>query len=104
MEPRVRNIQFGTTMAGDEYFHRLANCLLVGIFHTDLSANCLFVNEQWCKITGLGAGEAEGKGWLHAFHPDDRDRIRQEWYAAAQRNRPFKSEYRLLHSDGDVRW
>jgi diguanylate cyclase (GGDEF)-like protein len=41
-----------------------------------------------------------GHGWFDAVHPDDHDRIAREWANAVAHGRPFKSEFRYLHSDG----
>jgi PAS domain S-box-containing protein len=76
----------------------------VGIFLTDQEGNCLFVNELWCEMAGLSPEEAQGQGWARALHPDDRERVRQEWYAAAKAGRPFASEYRFRTPQGKVTW
>lgn len=76
----------------------------VGIFHTDAKGDCLYVNERWSEITGLPVEEAYGEGWAKALHPDDRERVVEEWYQAAKEKRPFREEYRFKHADGVTTW
>src|SRR3972149_5713634 len=72
-------------------FRTITNILPVGIFYTDLEGNFLFVNEQWCKITGLTADESLGNGWMGALHQDDLTRILKEWADAVKSKKTFKS-------------
>jgi PAS domain S-box-containing protein len=44
-------------------FRALATNAPVGIFQTDASGNCVFVNQRWCAIAGLTPEEASGSGW-----------------------------------------
>ncbi|MBD2183987.1 sensor domain-containing protein [Aerosakkonema funiforme] len=76
----------------------------VGIFYTDAEGHCLHVNEQWCEITGLTLAEALGEGWTKAIHPEDRQRVLNQWYREAKENLCFKSEYRFARPDGIVTW
>lgn len=82
----------------------LAEVSPVGVFHTDSEGNCLYVNEQWCKIAGMTAEEAQGEGWACGVHPEDRERVFKEWYEAAREVLPFQSEYRFETRDGATTW
>ena len=90
--------------ASEALFRQMASISPVGIFRTDVSGDCLYVNERWCQITGLTPQQAAGRGWTTALHQDDRELVFAEWYRAAQERRVFKSEYRFQRSDGDVTW
>jgi PAS domain S-box-containing protein len=90
--------------ASEQRYATLARALPVGIFRTDAEGYCLYVNEQWCQITGLTLEEAQHDGWAQALHPDDRERIFAQWYHCAQNNLPFQSEYRFERSDGGITW
>ncbi len=85
-------------------FRTLATNAPVGIFQTDPDGNCLFVNDRWCEITGLSPEDAAGVGWVRALHPDDRGRVRDEWYAAAATGREFAAEYRFRSPQGRTAW
>ncbi|MEB3827105.1 PAS domain S-box protein [Phormidium sp. CCY1219] len=85
-------------------YQTLAEASPVGIFNTDVQGNCLYVNQRWSAIAGLPLEEALGSGWKKTLHPQDRDRILAEWFAATAAGRPFKSEARFLHPDGKIVW
>ncbi|RZM75356.1 PAS domain S-box protein [Leptolyngbya iicbica] len=85
-------------------FEALAAIAPVGIFRTDLAANCLYVNPQWCQITGLTAEQAHQQEWPRVLHPEDREQVTQAWYQAVAEQRPFHLDYRLQRRDGQVIW
>lgn len=85
-------------------FEALVSQVPVGIFQTDAAGACVYVNEAWCRITGLTEEEALGDGWAKALHPEDRERVWKRWEAAAEEQAPFREEYRVLTPEGEVRW
>jgi PAS domain S-box-containing protein len=90
--------------ASEQRFRTLTAHAPVGIFLSDRDGDLLFVNECWCQMAGLSPEEARGQGWVRALHPDDRERVSQEWSAAVQAGRPFAGEYRFRTPQGKVTW
>ena len=88
--------------ASEERFWTLAQLSPVGIFQTDAEGNYLYVNERWCDIAGLTQQEALGQA--RSTHPDDRDRVLNEWQEATEQALPFKAEYRFQRADGGTSW
>lgn len=43
-----------------------------------------------------------GSNWISAIHPEDRDRVLDDWRAAAKGREPFQTEYRFLQEDGSI--
>jgi PAS domain S-box-containing protein len=41
---------------------------------------------------------------MSIIHPDDRERVMREVATASDDERPFSQEYRIVRSDGEVRW
>lgn len=82
----------------------LLNSAPVGIFQTDASGNCTYVNKKWCEFAGFTAEQALGQGWVNALHPEDKDRLFREWYAAAKSNTDFNSDYRFRTAEGKITW
>jgi sigma-B regulation protein RsbU (phosphoserine phosphatase) len=76
----------------------------VGIFQTDDRGRFLFVNERWCRITGLSQEDAGVEAWLATLVPEDRTRVEDEWRTAILEKRGFAFEGRLRHRDGGIRW
>lgn len=87
-----------------EDYRTLADIIPVGIFHTDRTGNCCYVNDRWSQITGLSLAEALGTGWLQAVYPDDRDRLTTHWHEATQTDRVFQQEYRFQDAQGQITW
>jgi len=85
-------------------YRTLASLSPVGIFCTDASGTCTYVNERWSDISGLAREAALGRSWTESVYPDDRERVETEWHHAAVARLPFRSEFRLLRADGAMRW
>jgi len=85
-------------------FQVLAGHAPVGIFETDADGNCIFVNDKWCSLAGMSAEAARGRGWVDALHPEDRQKVFDEWYTAAQAGREFAAEYRFRTPEGAISW
>nr|MCU0537170.1 PAS domain S-box protein [Hydrococcus sp. Prado102] len=82
----------------------LAKLSPVGIWRSDRNGRDTYANDRCCEIMGLAPGESLGLNWAIALHPDDRERVLQEWLQAVEKNLPFHSEYRFQHADGTIRW
>jgi PAS domain S-box-containing protein len=98
-------------LAGSEArFRGLAAAAPVGIFQTDAAGACLYANERWCEIMGLGAERALGSTWLGLVHPADREAVHAAWRLSAadpadkQAARPIALRFRLLRPDGGETW
>ncbi len=84
--------------------HRVLNDLPVIALEADATGACTFVNEAWCRVTGLGSAEARGDGWLRAVHFEDRDRVIREWQEAIAAGRSYSGDFRCLDSRGATIW
>ncbi|HWN91256.1 MAG TPA: PAS domain-containing protein, partial [Verrucomicrobiae bacterium] len=76
-------------------FELLAQLAPAGLFQTDAGGGYVYVNDQWCAITGLSRQHATGAGWVDALHEDDRERVTRHWDDAIKLQCDFSSEYRL---------
>jgi PAS domain S-box-containing protein len=88
----------------EKRFRNLANRAPVGIFMTDPQGETVFVNENWCALTGLAPQDAQGDGWLRIVHPEDRSRVRAGWDEAVRSGVASAAEYRFQRTDGKVVW
>lgn len=85
-------------------FQTLARAAPVGIFRSDASGDCIYVNEQWTKITGLSSEAARGNDWSQNLHPHDKQRVAERWYCAVAEGKAFNAEYRFVKPNGDITW
>jgi PAS domain S-box-containing protein len=86
----------------EERFRVLAEVAPVGIFSSDPSGRCTFVNGRWCEIAGLSPEQALDEGWQAALHPDDRARVADAWAEAVRVGESSAAEYRFVRPDGTV--
>jgi two-component system, chemotaxis family, CheB/CheR fusion protein len=63
-----------------------------------------YLSRQWLDYTGLAEAEQLGWGWLEQIHPQDRERVRDDWRAAARSGTSFTSELRIRDASGAYRW
>ncbi|MBD2310577.1 PAS domain-containing protein [Desertifilum sp. FACHB-1129] len=91
--------------ASEQRYQNLAQLSPVGIFQTLIDGECIYANERTCYLTGRTAEELLGGGWMNAIHPDDRERMIQEWQkAASEQNYHYQCEYRFLRPNGEICW
>jgi PAS domain S-box-containing protein/putative nucleotidyltransferase with HDIG domain len=88
----------------EELFKTLAHVSPVGIYMCNFNGEVLFVNDQWCTITGITNEEAAGLGWTKILHPEDKEKVLNEFLYAAQNQRRYKTECRFQRPDGTIRW
>lgn len=88
----------------EQRFQLLAMQAPVGIFHTDAAGLYTFVNDRYCELTGIEPDAALGDGWREIVHPEDRERVVDEWRSAANAGRAFALEYRMRSLAGATIW
>ncbi|MCP4542823.1 MAG: PAS domain S-box protein [Chloroflexi bacterium] len=88
----------------EKRFQTLAKVSPVGIFRTDVGGNYVYVNERWCEIAGLAPEDAYGEGWARGLHPQDREKVFEEWGRTVRENLPFELEYRFQRPDDVTTW
>ncbi|MBX3651964.1 MAG: CHASE domain-containing protein [Burkholderiales bacterium] len=77
----------------------------LGIFRAARDGSYVYVNPRYEHLSGLSAAEAAGGGWLAAVHPEDRDRVRNEWLSVIHGQPPENAgTYRFLQPGGTVIW
>ncbi|MFB2923873.1 PAS domain S-box protein, partial [Aerosakkonema funiforme] len=85
-------------------YQTLAEASPIGVFLANAKGDCLYVNQTWSQTTGLTREKALGPDWAQTLHPEDRERVFQEWYESALAKQQFQSEYRFLRPDSSVAW
>lgn len=90
--------------ASEERFRTLTQMAPGGIYLTDIAGRFTYTNEIWCEMTGMTSEQALGDGWVEAIHPDDRDRVAQEWERLVAIRAAWDEEYRLKSPTGKETW
>lgn len=76
-------------------FRRLTSNVPVGIFQSDKEGFCNYVNDEWLEYAGMSFEQAMGFGWTDAIHPEDQERVRQQWQQCILNAKEFISEFRF---------
>ncbi|MBU2939165.1 PAS domain S-box protein [Lacinutrix sp. C3R15] len=80
-------------------FRRLTSNVPVGVFQSDKDGFCNYVNQEWLEYAGMSFNEAVGFGWTNAIHPEDKERVDQEWTECAAAEKEFISELRFVSKE-----
>ncbi len=78
----------------------------IGTWEWDVQNARALCSESYRQLYGLdpkGPGHQAPEDWLAQVHPEDRDRVMNEWRSALVSGR-LESEYRIIRPDGSVRW
>lgn len=71
----------------------------------DADGQMPFANQYWYDLTGLTVEQTRNGGWTQVVHPDETERIYQEWKNTLATGTPWESELRIRRaSDGQYRW
>ena len=69
-------------------------------------SNVYYINPAYEKIWGRSCQSLRENplSWIEAIHPEDLDRLMAEVEVYHQQGENASSEYRIIHSDGSIRW
>ena len=64
-----------------------------------------YANQGLLDYLGFSPDDFEGETWIQAFHPDDRDRVIEQWSRSVTTGVDFDIEARMIRArDGRARW
>ena len=87
----------------EEHYRAVSAAIAPLVWTTSYTGEVVDVAPAWMAFTGQSAAEARGRGWLQAFHPEDRDRAEEVFRTSLETRSASKSELRLLRHDGAYR-
>ena len=90
--------------ASEERFQALVKGFAQAVWEADADGVVRSDSPSWRALTGQGAAESMGMGWLNAVHPDDRHFILSHWNESLAQGSPVNAEYRLRMAGGGWRW
>ncbi len=89
----------------EEKFREAVETMPALAFVADPKGNRTFINRGWLEYTGLSPKEPSASGWEKTIHPDDLNRVTEQWRASQTTGQPLDCESRLRRgSDGVYRW
>ena len=88
----------------EERFKSMANTAPVMIWIADVEGLFSFVNKIWLDYTGGLLGNQLGINWLNNVHPNDLEKVVNNYQKALKTKRPFSSEFRFMDRKGKFEW
>ncbi|MGH9034451.1 MAG: EAL domain-containing protein, partial [Acidimicrobiia bacterium] len=78
----------------------------LGSYTWDLRTGAVSWSDEMYRVLGFAPGEVvnHGEAFASRLHPDDRDRILDDWRAAPQTQAATSFEYRIVLPGGETRW
>jgi PAS domain S-box-containing protein len=67
-----------------------------GSFETNENGFCVKVSIGYCHLVGRNEEESLGIGWQNFLHPEDRERVSNEWSETIENKSYFVSTYRMM--------
>ncbi|MGO4783486.1 sensor domain-containing protein [Cryobacterium sp. W22_MBD10_FK3] len=84
--------------------HTLIKIAPVGIVQLDAAGGIISANDVWLELSGLTKTQSRRDGWVAAMHPDDADRVRQEWHQYVAAGEAYETTLRFRTPSGQVNW
>jgi PAS domain S-box-containing protein len=89
--------------ASEEKYRSIVDHAPFGIFSTS-GMTVTFSNRYNRVLAGLNPDDtSKPDAFRQWIHPDDRDRVLQEYAQAVAEDRPYETVFRFLHRDGSIR-
>jgi len=78
----------------------------IGSWDWHTTTNKVVWNDNHARLLGFMPGDVEASYqlWRQSVHPDDIDRVERAVSHALETHTNFEAEYRIIHSDGTLRW
>jgi PAS domain S-box-containing protein len=89
---------------GEMWLQALADSAPVLIWSSGRDGLCTYFNKRWLQFTGRTQEESLGEGWVEDVHPEDRNRVLEEYRRAFQAREKFRLEYRLRRQHREYKW
>lgn len=89
----------------EKRYRYLAEAMPQIVWTTDAAGMVNYCNQRWYEYTGINP-EVESllTESINAVHPNDRDRLQEQWVEALSTSESFEIEMRIRSHDGTYRW
>jgi two-component system, sensor histidine kinase and response regulator len=84
----------------EQLFRTFSSAAPVGIFVADDQGSTSYINKRWLEMADASEVEAMGFGWKEYIHPNDRERVMNEYLSAVAARTLFTCHYRIVTKTG----
>jgi PAS domain S-box-containing protein len=88
----------------NERFRLMADSAPVLIWIADHTKARTWFNKGWLEFTGRALHDLSGFGWTQSVHEADLAHCLQVYGESFDKQRPFRTEYRIRREDQEARW
>ncbi|HEX2990312.1 MAG TPA: PAS domain S-box protein, partial [Anaerolineales bacterium] len=88
----------------EERYRAIISQATAGIVRKDASGRLVFVNQAFCNMLGMTAGELIGRTMWDLTHEEDQEENKRLYNRLMEEGTPFQLEKRLLRMDGSTLW
>ncbi|MCX6170175.1 MAG: PAS domain S-box protein [Ignavibacteriales bacterium] len=74
------------------------------VWRSDSDGKCYYFNNAWLAFTGKKLEDELGDGWFEDIHPEDRPRVKNDYYSSFRKRNSFVLEYRLKNRMAEYKW
>jgi len=85
-------------------FKNMANTAPVMIWISDVEGLFSFVNNVWLDYSGGESGSQLGMNWLNNVHPQDLQKLLDDYQSALRTRESFSVEFRFMDKRGNYEW
>ena len=78
----------------------LTDAMGVAEWQSGINGECLSISRAACRRTQRAESEFLGYNWRNVVHPDDSERVAEEWHNAVKEGRIFTMRYRWTTDSG----
>ncbi len=86
----------------------VAETMRDGMWELDFSSRMFHYSRDFSELFGAGGTHTlRGKPldeWLESVHPDDRQRVMNQWQGLLDNDSPYRLQYRIMDNLGNWRW
>jgi PAS domain S-box-containing protein len=90
--------------ATEQRYRNLADAVPQMVWTTDAKGAPTYFNQRWMEYTGRSIAQSLGSGWLSTLHPNDAERVDEQWRRALMTGEGLRAECRLRNGHGSYRW
>lgn len=103
-----RHRAFEALALSEERLRLALSAGVIGTWDWHVQTGLVFADERFARVYGVDPKQASAGAPIDAFlqsvHPDDRSRVERSISQALHSGADFSEEYRLVRTDGSMRW
>lgn len=88
----------------EQLFKTITNASPIALWLTDEKGNVSYVNQTWIDWTGKPFEEHRADKAFTSIHPEDQQWATEGFLKNFEQRRAFKTDLRVQHTNGEVRW